>query len=109
MKLHWVLVFNQETVEKELQNHLTRKYIKGKQICFGKSSKGYFAVQNNCPHAGAELNFGTLVSDRLICPFHRYSFDTENGRSLPGQGEALKVYPLELREDGLYIGIKTIF
>ncbi len=88
---------------------LIRTYIKGKEICLGKISSGYFAVQNHCPHAGAELNFGRLEDERIICPFHQYSFDPISGRSLPHQGEALKVYPLDLREDGLYIQIKTLF
>jgi len=111
MKINWVLVFNQENLEKEfsMPGKLVKKYVKGKEICLGKTEKGFFAVQNHCPHAGAELNFGFLENNRLICPFHRYSFDTETGRSLPNQGEALKVYPLEIREDGLYIGIKTLF
>ncbi len=108
MPIHWVRVFDTASLETEFQNpkRLVRKYVKGKEICIGKSTKNYFAVQNHCPHAGAELNFGTIENDRIVCPFHRYSFDTENGRSLLGQGEALKVYPLEHREDGLYIGIK---
>lgn len=111
MKLIWYLLLSPENLEREFSHpgKLLKKWVKGKEICLGKTSKGFFAVQNHCPHAGAEMNFGFLENDRLICPFHRYSFDTETGRSLPSQGEALKVYPLKMREDGLYIGIKTLF
>jgi len=107
----WILLYNTENLEKEFSKpgKLVKKWVKGKEICLGKNTNGYFAVQNHCPHAGAEMNFGFIENDRLICPFHRYSFDTVTGRSLPSQGEALKVYPLEMREDGLYIGIKTLF
>jgi nitrite reductase/ring-hydroxylating ferredoxin subunit len=111
MKMNWVLLIQKENLDSEFSKpgKLIKKWVKGKEICLGRTSEGYFAVQNHCPHAGAELNFGFLENNRIICPFHRYSFDTQTGRSLPSQGEALKVYPLEIREDGLYIGIKTLF
>ena len=66
----------------------------------------FFATQSRCPHAGADLSQGFCKDKKLICSFHRYEYDLTTGRGAPGQGDYINVYPLEQREDGLYIGFK---
>lgn len=33
-----------------------------------------YAVENSCPHAGAQLYQGYIEHGRVICPFHGWSF-----------------------------------
>jgi nitrite reductase/ring-hydroxylating ferredoxin subunit len=42
----------------------------------------------------------------IVCPLHRYKFSLVNGRNVSGEGYYLKTYPVEQREDGLYIGFE---
>jgi len=42
----------------------------------------------------------------VVCPLHRYRFNIKNGYNSSGEGFYLKTYPLEKREDGLYIGLE---
>jgi 3-phenylpropionate/trans-cinnamate dioxygenase ferredoxin subunit len=42
----------------------------------------------------------------VVCPLHRYKFDLKNGRNISGEGYYLKNWPVEIREDGVYVGIE---
>ncbi len=80
--------------------------VSGRNICFVKLDDDLYAVQNKCPHAGADLSQGWCSEGKLVCPYHRHEFDLETGRGAPGQGDYIDTYPIENRADGVYIGIK---
>jgi 3-phenylpropionate/trans-cinnamate dioxygenase ferredoxin subunit len=40
----------------------------------------------------------------IVCPLHRYKFSVSNGRNTSGEGYFLKTFPVQLREDGVFIG-----
>lgn len=65
-----------------------------------------FALSARCPHAGEDLSYGWCKDGKLVCPVHRYSYDIHTGRGSTGQGDYVDTYPVELRTDGVYIGIK---
>lgn len=76
--------------------------INNKPVCIGHSTEGLFAIRDKCPHQGQSFHGGWCTEDnRVVCPVHRYTFDLKTGR---GHGSAAEPYPLEMREDGLYIG-----
>jgi nitrite reductase/ring-hydroxylating ferredoxin subunit len=71
-----------------------------------RNGGGVSAFSGKCPHAGALLCEGWLDGrGRIVCPLHKYAFDPANGRNTTGEGYKLVVYPVELREDGIYIGL----
>ena len=71
-----------------------------------RNGGGVSAFSGKCPHAGALLCEGWLDGrGRIVCPLHKYAFDPANGRNTTGEGYKLVVYPVELREDGVYIGL----
>jgi 3-phenylpropionate/trans-cinnamate dioxygenase ferredoxin subunit len=80
--------------------------IEGKKICLVKAGDEFFATQSRCPHANADLSQGFCKDKKLICAFHRYEYDLKTGRGAAGQGDYINIYPLEKRDDGLYIGFK---
>ncbi len=58
-----------------------------------------------CPHASAPMCDGWVDGlGRLVCPLHKYRFDPKNGRNTSGEGYKLFTYPVEVREDGVYVG-----
>jgi len=79
--------------------------VSGLNLCILKIGGDFYAVQNKCPHAGADLSKGWCTNGKLVCPYHRHEFDVKTGRGAKGQGNYIETYPTELREDGLYIGI----
>lgn len=92
-------------------NNLAEIEVNGKTLCLAKYNNQLFACTQKCPHAGALLAAGHLDAlGNLICPLHKYKFSLKNGRNVSGEGYYLKNFPVEAREDGLYVNIEnTIF
>jgi nitrite reductase/ring-hydroxylating ferredoxin subunit len=65
-----------------------------------------YAFNDKCPHNGASLSRGSCnKKNEVVCPLHSYSFDLETGKSTLGGVFTLKTYPIEIKEDGIYVGI----
>jgi nitrite reductase/ring-hydroxylating ferredoxin subunit len=81
-------------------------YAAGKKICLVKTAKGLFAIEEKCPHNGFSLANARCTEDgeAIVCPLHRYAFDFKTGRSRNGGGGAARVFPIEIREDAIYLG-----
>jgi 3-phenylpropionate/trans-cinnamate dioxygenase ferredoxin subunit len=79
----------------------------GKTITLAKTGSGLFACAHKCPHAGGILADGFIdAPGNIVCPLHRYKFSLQNGRNTSGEGYYLKTYPVEVREDGVYVGFE---
>ena len=78
----------------------------GKVVCMGKHNGELFAFAQKCPHAGAAFKDGIIdASGNVLCPRHRYKFCLKNGRNVSGEGYYLKHWPVEVREEGVFIGL----
>lgn len=107
---HWIRIFeNQPDFENYIQpGSFVVFELRGEKICVTRTGKGVFAVQDKCPHNGASLSKGFCsASNEIVCPLHRYSFDLESGKATSGGAYALKTYPIQIKEDGVFIGIKA--
>jgi len=81
--------------------------VDGKSYCVAQAGDELYGFSSHCPHAGAPLLDGYVDgSCRLVCPVHSMKFNLKNGREANGDGYKLKTYPVELREDGVYLGIE---
>jgi 3-phenylpropionate/trans-cinnamate dioxygenase ferredoxin subunit len=87
------------------ENNIAIAELKGKNICIGKYRDSLFAFAYKCPHAGGILADGHIDAlGNVVCPLHRYKYSINNGRNVSGEGYYLKNWPVEVREDGIYIG-----
>ncbi|MFD0793749.1 Rieske (2Fe-2S) protein [Mucilaginibacter litoreus] len=95
----------------ELTNEPFIKKVKvgGKNICVVSYQQNLYAVGATCPHAGAELSGGWCKDGKIICPFHRYSYDLETGKGSPGQNDYIDSYPIETKEGQVYVGIESFW
>ena len=85
---------------------LTEIEVKGKRICLSLHNDTLHACTAKCPHAGGTLAEGYLdVSGNIVCPLHRYKFNMETGRNISGEGYFLKTFPVEIRDEGVFVGI----
>ncbi len=84
------------------------RYVVGKKMCFMRTAAGVFAIQDKCPHNGFSLSQGIPTEDGLsiVCPLHRYQYNMQTGRCSHSSGGGAHVFPVEEREDGLYIGVE---
>jgi nitrite reductase/ring-hydroxylating ferredoxin subunit len=92
-----------------MQEHRVQELlIADKRVAIVKNKEGIFAFVATCPHAGAAFCEGWLdARGLLVCPLHKYRFDTATGRNVSGEGYKLKTYPLEIRNNEIFIGLIT--
>lgn len=87
-------------------SRLTLLTVSGKTITIGMHNNRLFACAHKCPHAGGLLADGHIDAlGNIVCPLHRYRFDPHNGRNTSGEGFFLKTFPVEQREDGVFVNI----
>ena len=65
----------------------------------------YGALDNHCPHQGGPLGEGSIEKSWLRCPWHGYDYDPITGQPPPGFTDAPKAFPVEVRADGVYVGL----
>jgi len=70
------------------------------------------ALDNACPHQGGPLGEGSIECNGddgdcwLRCPWHGWDFHPLTGRSPGAHGDGVRTYPVEQREDGIYVAVK---
>lgn len=70
------------------------------------------ALDNACPHQGGPLGEGSIECNDggdncwLRCPWHGWEFHPLTGRSPVGHGDGVPTYPVEERDDGIYVAIQ---
>lgn len=65
----------------------------------------YGALDNHCPHQGGPLGEGSIEDGLLRCPWHGYDYDPLTGTPPPGFTDAPACFPVEVRADGVYVGL----
>jgi thiamine pyrophosphate-dependent acetolactate synthase large subunit-like protein/nitrite reductase/ring-hydroxylating ferredoxin subunit len=65
----------------------------------------YAALDNSCPHQGGPLGEGSIETGWLRCPWHGWDFDPLTGETPGDHDDCVTTYPVEEREDGIYVGI----
>lgn len=74
-------------------------------IALSRTEKGLGAVANRCPHQGGPLGEGMIEGCWLTCPWHGWEYDPITGAVPGGFDDAIESYPVEEREDGIYVGV----
>ncbi|HET9434967.1 MAG TPA: Rieske 2Fe-2S domain-containing protein [Chitinophagaceae bacterium] len=88
-------------------NNIAVVDLDGKNICLGKSNDAVFAFAYKCPHAGGVLAEGFIDAlGNVVCPLHRYKYNIANGRNVSGEGYYLKHWPVQVKEDGVFVGVE---
>ena len=66
------------------------------------------ALDNHCPHQGGPLGEGSIENGLLRCPWHGYDYDPVTGRPPSGFSDSPESFPVEVREDGVYVAIRPL-
>ncbi|MBW7876542.1 MAG: Rieske (2Fe-2S) protein [Candidatus Cloacimonetes bacterium] len=75
-----------------------------RQILVLRSSKGIHAVDHRCPHEGYPLSQGVQNDCVLTCAYHNWKFDLQTGQNSVG-GDGLKIWPVELRDQQIFVSV----
>src|SRR5207247_208474 len=57
---------------------------------------------------GGPLGDGQLVDGLLICPWHAYEYDPVTGAPPPGFKDCARAYPVDVRDDGVYVELPLV-
>ena len=87
-------------------NGLRKANLLGKKYCLGRNTEGFFATDDRCPHMNASMSQGRLNAfGEILCPLHDYRFNLKSGREADQKCEDLAIHRMEIRSDGVYLGI----
>lgn len=107
-KIRWVRFYESKVaLMKRIQpGRLAHFKVGSKNIVIARTKDALYAHRDKCPHQGKSFAGGWCTEEgHLVCPVHRYAFHLQTGR---GHGTATETYPLETRQDGLYIGFPYV-
>ncbi|MFC4784936.1 non-heme iron oxygenase ferredoxin subunit [Nocardioides sp. MAHUQ-72] len=77
-------------------------------VAIARDGDEFFAVQDLCSHAAVALSEGEVADCQIECWLHGSRFDLRTGKptGLPAT-EPVSVFPVEVREDGVYVDTTT--
>jgi nitrite reductase/ring-hydroxylating ferredoxin subunit len=105
--LNWIKIAESEADLHFGANHIMETMAGERTICIGRYEQKLFAFSNKCPHASGLFTNGYIDAvGNVVCPVHRYKFCMKNGRNVTGEGYFLKNWPVEIRDDGVYVGLE---
>ncbi len=78
--------------------------VNNKQFAISHFEGKICALDNHCPHQGGPLGEGSIENGILRCPWHGWDYHPCTGKA-PGFDDGVGTFPVEEREDGIYIGI----
>ncbi|MFT4975338.1 MAG: pyruvate oxidase [Myxococcota bacterium] len=74
-------------------------------LCMTRQDGQYAALDNRCPHQGGPLGEGSIENGLLRCPWHGWDYDPLTGKAPGGHDDGVEVFPVEVREDGVYVSL----
>ena len=102
-KKEWHKVADKDILD---DNSVTAVTAGVKAICLAKFEGKYYALDNHCPHQGGPLGEGLIENGYVRCPWHGYEYAPQDGSPPGGYDDAVETYPLEERDDGIYVAVK---
>jgi len=106
-KYKWHKLANSENEIDWTDNGIAVLKVDEKWICLTRWNGKFYSFANKCPHAGGPLDRGFIdKTGHIICPLHAYKFNLQTGISRAEEGFKLTCWPIEQREDGIYIGFE---
>jgi len=99
-----VVVGNTSEIQEGKLMHITAG---GKEIVVTKLDGYYYAMDNICTHAGADLHEGELNNNELTCPWHGAKWDIKTGNliSFPQKLRPLQIHKVLIENDTLYVEV----
>jgi thiamine pyrophosphate-dependent acetolactate synthase large subunit-like protein/nitrite reductase/ring-hydroxylating ferredoxin subunit len=91
----------------DLEDGRVRTVVAGdRSLALTRVGDCYGALDNRCPHQGGPLGEGSIEKGWLRCPWHGYDYDPLTGTPPPGFTDAPACHPLEVRDDGIFVGLE---
>ncbi len=104
-KLTWYKVLNKD----ELPEGRVKSVSAANRLFAVTHFEGKYCIMDNrCPHQGGPLGEGQIENGWLRCPWHGYDYHPCTGKPPDGFDDAVETFPVEEREDGIYVGLEPV-
>lgn len=80
-----------------------------KNICLVGFEGEIYAIAATCPHAGFDLSEGLCVKGKIVCPYHRYTYNLTTGKGGEGQNDFVETYEVDIRDNDIYVCISSVW
>jgi len=77
--------------------------IEGYDIAVFNTGEEIYAIENRCPHMGAELAEGEIVDRSVCCHQHGWVIDLETGKVMDQEETAVATFPVQIRDGGIWV------
>ena len=113
-KTEWYKVVELDVME---ANEVRSVHAGNKTLALTYFEGEYGALDNACPHQGGPLSEGSIECNKgedknekegcwLRCPWHGWDFHPVTGKSPGSFDDGVPTYPIEQRDDGIYVAIE---
>ena len=76
----------------------------GKKVLLARVDGSFYATAARCPHWGGPLPEGTLHAPRLLCPWHKATYDVRSGDLLePPALDGIAAFRVRVEGDDVYV------
>jgi nitrite reductase/ring-hydroxylating ferredoxin subunit len=82
--------------------------LQGHSLALFVANGGVSAVDNRCPHMGFPLHRGTVKDGVLTCHWHHARFDLSSGGTFDQWADDVRVYPVEMRGDEVWVDLAPL-
>ena len=98
----WHKVLGPDDLE---EGRVTTVAIGTRTFAVSRYQSHYGCLDNACPHQGGPLGEGSIENGWLRCPWHGYDYSPIDGRPPEGFDDAPACFPIEVRDDGVYVAL----
>jgi len=77
--------------------------VEGKEVALYNAGGTIRATSNICPHQGGPLDEGELDGNLIICPWHGWMFNIEDGCSVMSPNLRIRTYEVQVQGDDILI------
>jgi nitrite reductase/ring-hydroxylating ferredoxin subunit len=91
-------------------NTITKFDYNGQPAILVSFDGSYMAYINNCPHQNRPFNESSLQGDRIVCPYHKATFDPKSGKYLGNANggnfgiSGLTTISINVKDGNIYAG-----
>ena len=80
--------------------------VQGKRVALFNIDNHYYAIDDECTHAGGNLSEGSVEGTKVTCPWHGASFNLTNGEVLQAPAsDNLNCYKVTVDGDDVKIEV----
>lgn len=106
--MQWYKVFDSvETARSKIKpNSLQLVILGGRKICLSRTTDGFRAIEDACPHRGEPLHKGSVnYLGEVVCPLHSYRYRLLDGVECEGRTQDAEVFEVKINQEGFFIGV----